>query len=159
EAFLAHLKYAEVLDADQRWDAAQTELWHAEQLNLGNPLAKQRLLHVRARRAEAAGALPAGTALRWLRASDRAVTDRAAYEQLLAEIDASRCKTCGDALALIGMDLWLRSDGELLSEARRAVDQHRIPRAQLYLARVRDRTTAEFAQLASQIAQLPANGH
>ncbi|HMG54183.1 MAG TPA: hypothetical protein VK601_11885 [Kofleriaceae bacterium] len=154
-AFLARLKYAEVLEADQRWTEALAQLRDAQQLNLGNPLPAQRLIHLHARRGELDGSLPAGTALRWLRDSERAVADRAVFQQLAAEIDAAPCRRCGDALALIGVSVWPRSDADLIAEAQRAIDQRLMNRARIYLGRVRDRSSPELAELERRAARAP----
>jgi hypothetical protein len=156
DAFLAHLKYAEVLEREQRWSDALAQLWAAQQLNPGNPLPGQRLLHLRAKRDELAGALPAGTALRWLVDSDRAMTDRAACDRLATEIDAASCRSCGDAMALFGLDAWPRSDAELFTEASRAIDRGLGTRARIYLARVRDRRAPEYADLQHRAGEQPA---
>jgi hypothetical protein len=156
EAFLAHLKYAEVLEREQQWSEALAQLWAAQQLNPGNPLPSQRLLHLRARRAELAGAVPAGTALRWLVDSDRAITDRAAHDRLAAEIDATGCASCGDAMTLLGLDAWPHSDAELLTDASRAIDRGLGTRARIYLARVRDRRSPAYAEIARRAAEQPA---
>lgn len=151
-AFLAHLKYGEVLQDERRWSDALTQLWAAQQLNPGNPLPSQRLLHLDAARAEQRGALAAGTAERWWHDSNRALGDRAAYERLAGEVAATPCAPCGDAVVLLGVTAWPMPDAELLAAARRALDQHAVVRARIYLDRVRDRMNPEFDALVRRAA-------
>jgi hypothetical protein len=56
----------------------------------------------------------------------------------------------------MGLGLWPRSDAELLDEAERALDQHLAIRARIWLAAVRDRNSARYAQLV-QRAQAPGD--
>jgi hypothetical protein len=156
-AFLARLKYAEVLEAARQWPDALAELRDAQQLNPGNPLPAERLIHLHAWRAELAGDLPAGTARRWLLDAERALTDRAAFQTLSAEIDAAPCRRCGDALAVIGVAAWPEPDAALLTAASGAIERHLLARARIYLARIRDRTSPEYARLARLAQRAPAS--
>ena len=89
----------------------------------------------------------------------RALVDRDAYQRLVADVDGTSCRPCGDALALMGVNAWPFSDDELLSAARHALDQHMPARARTYLVRVRDRTLPELESLRQRAtAPAPAGG-
>lgn len=156
EALLARLKYAETLGDDRQWSAAKAQLWAARRLYPHSLRPPQHLFQLDAAQAELAGALPAGTAARWIDASERALDDRAAYDQLAAEVDRSACRSCGDALVVLGLTAWPRSDAELLAAARQALDAGAPERARLYLGQVRDRTAHEFAALQERARRPPA---
>jgi protein O-mannosyl-transferase len=155
-AFLARLKYAETLGDERQWPAAKAQLWAARQLHPHSLLPPQHLFQLDAEQAELAGALPTGTAARWLDASERALGDRGAHEQLAVEVDRSACRTCSEALVVLGLTAWPRPDAELLAAARQALDQGAPDRARLYLGQVRDRTAPDFAPLEQRARRPPA---
>ncbi len=155
-ALLARLKYAETLGDERQWSAARAQLWAARRLAPHSLRPPQHLFQLDAAQAELAGALPAGTTARWIDASERALDDRAAYDQLAAEVDRSACRSCGEALVVLGLTAWPRSDAELLAAARQALDQLAPDRARLYLGQVRDRTAPELAALQDRVRRPPA---
>jgi len=77
--------------AERQWPAALAQLRAAQELNPGNPLPDQRLLHLDATVAESRGTLAPGMAARWWTDSERAVVDRGAYQRLVADVDGTSC--------------------------------------------------------------------
>jgi hypothetical protein len=151
-AFLARLKYSETLQDARQWSEAIAQLRAAKQLRPHSLLPSARLFQLDAERAELNGILAAGTAARWLTAMDRATTDRAAYQALADEVDRTPCRTCSNALILVGLGAWPRPDAELLALARSALDHSAWQRARLYLGEVRDRALPELARLTAREA-------
>ena len=155
-ALLARLKYAETLGDERQWSAAKAQLWAARQLHPDSLRPPQHLFQLDAEQAELAGALPAGTTARWIDASERALDDRAAYDQLVAEVDRSACRSCGEALVVLGLTGWPRSDAELVAAAREALDHGAPERARLYLSHVREPSAPGFAALRDRARRPPA---
>jgi protein O-mannosyl-transferase len=146
-AFLAHIKYAEILEDARQWQPAAAQLQLAHELNRPSTVPLQQLFQLDAARAETAGTIAPGTSVRWVNQLDRALVDLNAFQQLAAEVDTTRCKTCSHALLVIQLAAWPVSDLQLLVLARQARDAHASDRARIYLAQVRDRTLPELAEL------------
>jgi protein O-mannosyl-transferase len=146
-AFLARLKYGETLRDAHEWSAATLQYRAAARLDPRSLSPLMGLFSLQAMKAESEGLLPAGTAARWRDDVSRAAADRPEYQHLFAEVDSSRCRSCGNMLIVVGLSAWPRTDAELIALARRSLALRSWDRAQIYLAQIQDRTLPEAAEL------------
>ena len=152
-AFMARLKDGETLRDQQEWAAAANEYQAAVRLRPDSPLGYVGLFYLYALRAESEGRLPSGAAARWLGELGAAIDDRTRLDALTAEVPRAACPACANALLLLDLRRWPRSDETLTRAARSALDDGLPDVALLLLSQARDRSTPAWVDLAMRARQ------
>jgi hypothetical protein len=147
EALMARLKYGETLSELHDWVGARDEFQAAVRLQPRNSHGYAGLFVVYASRAEEQGRLPPGTAQTWLSAFGKARESAAAFDALIASVPRSACTECADTLLLMRVRRWPKPDGELLREARAALDGGAPDAALVILDGVADKASPEWSAL------------
>ncbi|MCE9577668.1 MAG: tetratricopeptide repeat protein [Deltaproteobacteria bacterium] len=120
------------------WPGAIAAYQRAIRLDPDSPLGYAGLFYTYARRAEAQGAIAAGTADRWLAALGPALATPRAMAALLAEIPHAACAPCANLVLGLGLRQWPQPDAALLAAATDALDHGQPDVALVYLTSVRD---------------------
>ncbi len=120
------------------WPGAIAAYQRAIRLDPDASLGYAGLFYTYARRAEAAGALPAGTADRWLARLGPALAAPGAMAALLAEIPPAACAPCANLLLGLGLRQWPQPDARLIAAATEALDRGDPDVARIYLGALRD---------------------
>jgi protein O-mannosyl-transferase len=155
---LAHFKRGEVLRDAGDWPGAVAEYQAAIRLDPDRPDGYAGLLYVYARRAEAAGRLPAGTGDRWLAGLGPAMASPQAFGRFLDEVPYDACPPCANLALAIGLRRWAPRDPILVDDARQALERGRPDVALVYLASVHDRATPGFGDLVRRASAAARGG-